>query len=65
MNLDFGVKVFKDQDLRALVNLKSLPYLALRNVRVSFDRGILPILEKFGRESLKVLHKVEHYEKLV
>ena len=49
-------QVFKDSDLLELHNLKNLHRLNLRYVHVSFSNGgILPILEKFGRDSLEVL----------
>ena len=46
---------FKDTDLRALTNLENLRHLELTSINVSFHGGILPILEKFGRDSLEVL----------
>ena len=45
----------KDDDLLALLDLKNLRHLVLAYLNVSFDEGVLPILEKFGRESLEVL----------
>ena len=45
----------KDVDLQALLNLKNLRHFTLAFINVSFDGGILPILEKFGRDSLEIL----------
>ena len=44
-----------DEDLRALLNLGQLRCLSLQRIRISFDGGILPILEKFGKDSLEFL----------
>ena len=42
-----------DQDLGALLDLEHLQSLSLGRMEISFDRGILPILEKFGAKSLE------------
>ena len=52
----FKDKIVQDADLQALLNLENLRHLVLGNIlSISFDEGILPLLEKFGRESLEVL----------
>ena len=42
-------------DLQALANLENLHHLALWHMSVSFDVGLLPILEKCGHNSLETL----------
>ena len=47
---------FMDEDLRALLHLKNLRHLSLDTVwDISFNGGLLPILEKFGPNSLESL----------
>ena len=49
---------FQDEDLLALLHLKNLRHLVLGHVNVSFDGGIRPILEKFGKESLEIFELI-------
>ena len=44
-----------DYELKALLSLEELRYLALEDVNVSFYGAILPILQKFGTKSLEKL----------
>ena len=44
-----------DEELQALREMKNLRHLTLRFLNISFDGGLLPILEKFGPHSLKEL----------
>ena len=51
----FNIPGVFDQELKALLNLQQLQRLSLEDIAVSFDRGILPILQKFGSKSLQKL----------
>ena len=51
-----------DEDLRALVNLKQLRRFSLEDVKCSFEKGLLPILEKFGPNTLERLELTEMTE---
>ena len=53
-----GESSFNDEDLKALLNLENLQNLNLTSLKISFD-GILPILRKFGAESLERLKLVD------
>ena len=44
-----------DQDLEALLNMKNLRQLTLRGLNISFDGGVVPILQKWGPKSLEIL----------
>ena len=50
-----GNQVVKDSELLALLELDNLRHLQLFMINVSFDGGIVPILEKFGHNSLEIL----------
>ena len=45
----------KEEDLKALLHLKNLRDFNLGSLIISFDDGILPILRKFGANSLERL----------
>ena len=55
---------FTDQDLQHLLNLKQLQSLSLNDLDVSFNGGLLPILKKFGPNSLEIL-KIDSFKKCV
>ena len=46
---------FVNDELKVLLGLKQLQCLILEHVSVSFDGGLLPILQKFGPNSLEKL----------
>ena len=50
-----NVRGIFDRDLRALLDLQNLQHLSLGRMEVSFEGGLLPILEKFGPDSLEQL----------
>ena len=53
--VDLNQDGIKGTDLLSLLNLENLHRFVLGRFNVSFHEGILPILEKFGRDSLEIL----------